>query len=500
MSDVLTDTAERLHRGSATALPAPEPVVDGLLSPVERLEALCDPGSLTLLRSDVRSARMGGKSRAGDGVVTGTGRVDGRPVFCYAQDPSYLGGSLGEAHADSIVRVLQLAGRAGAPVVGFIESGGARMQEGVAALGGYARIFREHVRLSGKVPQISIICGASAGGGSYSPALTDFVIMTKRGTMFLTGPAVVKEVMGEEVTAAKLGGPSVHDRNGVAHWVTANDSDAALLARDLLDHLPAGGSAPAPRWRPVPAPNTPVSSIVPADDRKVYDVREVIHSLVDGGRMLEWASRWARNIVCGFARMDGRSVGVIANQPKHMGGVLDADSGTKAAKFVRTCNAFGLPLVVLVDTPGFMPGTKQESAGVIRHGAKLVHAFAEASVPKVTLVMRKAFGGAFIAMNSRDLGADYTFAWPQAQIGVMGANQAVTILNRREIAEAEDPAVCRAELAAAYTAEHLSASVASSEGYIDEIVLPDDTRRRFIEALTTLDGMAAPAGIKNIPL
>ena len=498
MTDVLTDATEQRFRRAPDAGPA-EPA-DGLLSPVERLEALCDPGSLTLLRSDVRSARMGGKARAGDGVVTGTGRVDGRPVFCYAQDPSYLGGSLGEAHADSIVRVLQLAGRAGAPVVGFIESGGARMQEGVAALGGYARIFREHVRLSGKVPQISIICGASAGGGSYSPALTDFVIMTKRGTMFLTGPAVVKEVMGEDVTAAKLGGPSVHDRNGVAHWVCDTDGDAALLARDLLDHLPAGGSAPAPRWRPVPAPSTPLSSIVPTDDRKVYDVREVIHGLADGGRMLEWAPRWARNVVCGFARMDGRSVGVIANQPKHMGGVLDADSGTKAAKFVRTCNAFGLPLMVLVDTPGFMPGTKQESAGVIRHGAKLVHAFAESSVPKVTLIMRKAFGGAFIAMNSRDLGADYTFAWPQAQIGVMGANQAVTILNRRQIADAEDPASCRAELAAAYADEHLSASVASAEGYIDEIILPDDTRRRFIEALTTLDGMASPAGIRNIPL
>ena len=250
----------------------------------------------------------------------------------------------------------------------------------------------------------------------------------------------------------------------------------------------------------MPAPSTPLSSIVPTDDRKVYDVREVVHGLADGGRMLEWAPRWARNVVCGFARMDGRSVGVIANQPKHMGGVLDADSGTKAAKFVRTCNAFGLPLMVLVDTPGFMPGTKQEAAGVIRHGAKLVHAFAESSVPKVTLVMRKAFGGAFIAMNSRDLGADYTFAWPQAQIGVMGANQAVTILNRREIAAAEDPASCRAELAAAYAEEHLSASVASAEGYIDEIILPDDTRRRFIEALTTLDGMASPAGIRNIPL
>lgn len=495
MSELLTDPSGVERAG----MPA-EPEADGRLSPVERLEALCDPGSLTLLRSDVRSARMGGRSRPGDGVVTGTGRVDGRPVFCYAQDPSYLGGSLGEAHADSIVRVLKLAGRAGAPVVGFIESGGARMQEGIAALGGYARIFREHVRLSGKVPQISIICGASAGGGSYSPALTDFVIMTKRGTMFLTGPAVVKEVMGEEVTAAKLGGPSVHDRNGVAHFVSDNDADAALLARDILDYLPARTVGPAPRWRPVPPPAVSLGDIVPTDDRKVYDVRDVIKGIADGGRLLEWAPRWARNIVCGFARLDGRSVGVIANQPKHMGGVLDADSGTKAAKFVRTCNAFGLPLVVLVDTPGFMPGTKQESAGVIRHGAKLVHAFAEASVPKVTLVMRKAYGGAFIAMNARDLGADYTFAWPQAQIGVMGAKQAVTILNRREIEAAEDSVATREQLAAAYADEHLSAGVASAEGYIDEIVLPDDTRRRFVEALTTLDGMAAPAGIRNIPL
>ncbi len=495
MTEMLTDPARVAPEG----LPA-DPATDDRLSPIERLEALCDPGSLTLLRSDVRSSRMGGRARAGDGVVTGTGRVDGRPIFCYAQDPSYLGGSLGEAHADSIVRVLQLAGRAKAPVVGFIESGGARMQEGIAALGGYARIFREHVRLSGKVPQISIICGASAGGGSYSPALTDFVIMTKRGTMFLTGPAVVKEVMGEEVSAEKLGGPTVHDRNGVAHFVTKTDSDAAVLARDILDYLPASTVARGPRWRPVPPPAVALGEIVPTDDRKVYDVRDVVKGIADGGRMLEWAPRWARNVVCGFARLDGRPVGMIANQPKHMGGVLDADSGTKAAKFVRTCNAFGLPLVVLVDTPGFMPGSKQESAGVIRHGAKLVHAFAEATVPKVTLVMRKAYGGAFIAMNARDLGADYTFAWPQARIGVMGANQAVTILNRREIEASEDSATTRQELADAYAEEHLSAGVASAEGYIDEIVLPDDTRRRFIEALTTLDGMAAPAGIRNIPL
>jgi acetyl-CoA carboxylase carboxyltransferase component len=471
------------------------------LSPVERLEALCDRGSLTLLRSDVRSRRMGEKARAGDGVIAGAGRVDGRPVFCYAQDPSYLGGSLGEQHADSIVKVLRLAGRAGAPVVGFIESGGARMQEGTAALAGYARIFREHVALSGKIPQISVICGASAGGGSYSPALTDFVIMTERANMFLTGPAVVREVMGEDVDAFELGGPKVHERNGVAHFVAPTDADAALLARDLLDHLPANANERAPQWRPVGPVGYEAGDPVPEDERKVYDVRDVIRGIVDGGRLLEWGPKWARNIVCGFSRMDGRPVGVIANQPKYLGGVLDSESAAKGARFVRTCNAFGLPLVVLVDTPGFMPGTRQEQSGVIRHGAKLVHAFAEATVPKVTVVLRKAFGGAFIAMNARDLGADYTFAWPQAQLGVMGAKQAVTIVKRRDIAASEDPAEARGAFASEYADEHLSASTAAAEGYIDEVILPGDTRRRLTEALSTLDGIAQPAsGVRNIPL
>jgi acetyl-CoA carboxylase carboxyltransferase component len=471
------------------------------LSPVERLEALCDRGSLTLLRSDVRSRRMGEKARAGDGVIAGAGRVDGRPVFCYAQDPSYLGGSLGEQHADSIVKVLRLAGRAGAPVVGFIESGGARMQEGTAALAGYARIFREHVALSGRIPQISVICGASAGGGSYSPALTDFVIMTERANMFLTGPAVVREVMGEDVDAFSLGGPKVHERNGVAHFVAPTDADAALLARDLLDHLPANSGERAPQWRAVGPVGYEAGDPVPEDERRVYDIRDVIRGVVDGGRLLEWAPKWARNIVCGFARMEGRPVGVIANQPKYLGGVLDSESASKGARFVRTCNAFGLPLVVLVDTPGFMPGTRQEQSGVIRHGAKLVHAFAEATVPKVTVVLRKAFGGAFIAMNARDLGADYTFAWPQAQLGVMGAKQAVTIVKRRDIAAADDPAAARDEFAAEYADEHLSAGTAAAEGFIDEVILPSDTRRRLTEALSTLDAIAHPAdGVRNIPL
>lgn len=469
------------------------------LSPCERLEALCDPGSLTLLRSDVVSRRMGERARAGDGVIAGTGRVEGRPVLCYAQDPSYLGGSLGEQHADSIVKVLRLAGRAGAPVVGFIESGGARMQEGLAALAGYARIFREHVALSGRVPQISVICGASAGGGSYSPALTDFVVMTERAFMFLTGPQVVGEVMGEDVDAATLGGPQVHERNGVAQFTARSDLDAALLVRELLDHLPTNGSQRAPRPRPAEPVGEAPDESVPAEGRKVYDVRCVARGIVDGGRLLEYAPRWARNIVCAFARIDGRPVGVVANQPRHLGGVLDSEAAAKAARFVRTCNAFGLALVALVDTPGFLPGTRQERGGVIRHGAKLVHAFAEASVPRLTVVLRKAFGGALIAMNSRDLGADYTFAWPDAQLGVMAAQQAVGIVHRRRIAAGG--AAARDALAADYAAEHLTAAVAAAEGLVDEVIAPRDTRRRLVEALRTLDGIAVPVdSVRNIPL
>jgi acetyl-CoA carboxylase carboxyltransferase component len=444
---------------------------------------------------------MGAKAAPGDGVIAGAGKVDGRQVFCYAQDPTYLGGSLGEQHANSIVKVLELGGRGGAPVIGFIESGGARMQEGTAALGGYARIFRAHVALSGKIPQISVICGASAGGGSYSPALTDFVVMTERANMFLTGPAVVKEVMGEDVSALELGGPHVHDRNGVAHFVAPTDMDAALLVRDLLDHLPSNSNSRAPEWPASDPAGYSPDGPVPDNERKVYDVRDVARGIVDGGRLLEWAPNWAKNISCGFARLEGRAVGIIANQPRYLGGVLCAESASKGARFVRLCNSFGLPLVVLVDTPGFLPGTKQEKIGVIRHGAKLVHAFAEASVPKVTVVLRKAFGGAFIAMNSRDLGADFVFAWPQAQLGVMGAKQAVTIVNRRDIAAAEDPVAARDEFAAAYAAEHLSAETAASQGFIDEVIAPDQTRKRVIDALSGLQSIAVPAqSVRNIPL
>jgi acetyl-CoA carboxylase carboxyltransferase component len=463
-----------------------------------RLEALFDPGSLNVIRSTVLPRREGTRSTPGDGVVGGGGTVAGRPVFAYAQDQSFAGGSLGEAHAATILRVMELAERASAPVVGFIASGGARMDDGVAALAGYGRIFRGNVRMSGRVPQISVICGVSAGGGSYSPALTDFVVMTEESAMFLTGPGVVREVMGEDLDAAALGGPRVHSANGVSQFVAGDDRAAVALVRDLLSYLPSRAGDAAPLAAPLPPSATPS---VPASARQVYDVRGVIASIVDGGDMLEVSERWARNMVTALARIDGRPVGVIANQPWFLGGVIDATAAQKAARFVRTCNAFGLPLVVLVDTPGFLPGSRQEQAGVIRHGAKLLHAFAEAVVPKVTVVLRKAYGGAYICMNSKDLGADLALAWPEAEIGIMGPRQAVGVLHRRALAAAADPDAERDRLAAEYAEHNLTAAVAAQQGFIDELVEPRDTRRRVAAALASL----APAGMfgngpGNIPL
>ena len=477
------------------------PRPDEKLSPRERLEVLCDPGSLDLLRTEVLSRHMGEKARPGDGVIGASGRVDGRVVAVFAQDASFAGGSLGEAHAETVVSVLELAERSRVPVIGFVESAGARMQEGLAALAGYAKIFHKHVALSGYVPQISVICGPSAGGGSYAPALTDFVIMTESSSMFLTGPGVVAKVTGENVDMATLGGPRVHERNGVCHLVAPTDLDAALLARDLLDYLPQNCEERPLRWPTLDAPGQAPDHAVPSEARKVYDVRDVARALLDGGRMLEISPRWARNIVCAFGRLDGRSVGVVANQPRCLGGVLDVDASQKAARFVRTCNLFNIPLLVLVDTPGFLPGTKQEKLGVIRQGAKLVYAFAECTVPRVTVILRKAFGGAFIAMNSKELGADYVYAWPSAQLGVMGAPQAVEIIHRREIEAAEDPLSARDAFASSYAAEHLHPGAASSEGYVDEVIAPAETRVRLATALETLDSAALrrwPAG--NIPL
>jgi acetyl-CoA carboxylase carboxyltransferase component len=456
------------------------------LSPLERLEALCDPGTVQVLRSRIVSTKVGDRAIEGDGVVGATGMVAGRPIACYAQDGSYLGGSLGERHAETIVRVLRTAARARIPVVAFVESGGARMQEGTAALGGYGRIFRHTVELTGVVPQISVVTGSSAGGGAYSPALTDVILMTEDAAMFLTGPGVVREALGEDIDATALGGPRVHDRNGVCHLVERDVLAAAARVRELLGYLPSAADEMPPMGAPMPPALADPGAVVPSEPRRVYDVRDAISGIVDAGSLLELQPRWGRNVVTALARLDGRSVAIVANQPHHLGGVLDAVGSEKAAGFVNFCNAFGLPLVAVVDTPGFMPGSKQEQAGVIRHGASLVRAFAAARVPKLTVVLRKSYGGAYITMNSRDLGADLVLAWPEAELGIMSARAAVGIVNRRDLQAAPDPEAERARLATAYADEHLRADTAAAAGFIDEIVEPAETRERLAWALRAL--------------
>jgi acetyl-CoA carboxylase carboxyltransferase component len=461
------------------------------LEPLQKLEALCDEGSVQVLRSRVTSPKLGARAVAGDGVVGATGTVDGRPIACYAQDGAYLGGSLGERHADTIVRVLRTAGRARIPVVAFVESGGARMQEGTAALAGYGRIFRETVALTGVVPQISVVSGASAGGGAYSPALTDLILMTEDAAMFLTGPGVVREALGEDVDAATLGGPRVHERNGVCHLVAADEPAAVEAVRSLLRYLPSSAGEPLPVMKPVAPAIADPGAVVPSEARKAYDVRDAIAGIVDGDSLSELAPRWARNVVTALARIEGRPVGIVANQPRYLGGVLDAQGSEKAAWFVGFCDSFGLPLLAVVDTPGFMPGTRQEQAGVIRHGASLVRAFAAARVPKFTIVLRKSYGGAYITMNSRDLGADLVLAWPEAELGIMSARAAVGIVSRRELHVADDPEAERGRLAEAYAEEHLRAEAAAASGFVDELVAPADTRERLTWALRTLAGARA---------
>ncbi len=473
-----------------------------VLTPRERLEALCDVGSVRVIGEGPRGrgARLGRSGAAREGVITGAGCVDGRPVYCYAQDRTVGGGALGEAQARQILRVMRLAGEWGAPIVGFIDSGGARIQEGPRALGAYGRIFRMNVALSQRVPQISVIGGAAAGGACYSPALTDFVVMTAQANMFLTGPGVVREVTGEAVTAQELGGPRVQTRNGVCDLVGRDDLHAAELARELLSFLPQNAADGPIQSRPRDAGGLDPAGCVPLIPSQVYDVREVVRRLVDAGAFFELAPRWARNMVTGFARLDGRPVGVIANQPRYLGGVIDVGASQKGARFIDTCDAFGLPLVVLVDTPGFMPGAKHEASGIIRHGAGLLHAFSKARVGKITVVLRKAFGGGLITMNSKDLGADFAFVWPQAEMGVLGARAAVGIIHRREIAAAADPAQEAHRRAVAYAEEHEGPTAAVRVGIADEIVFPSRTRSRLIEALASIEaGSSGRSGAQVLP-
>jgi acetyl-CoA carboxylase carboxyltransferase component len=374
------------------------------------------------------------------------------------------------------------------PVVGLMESAGARLQEAMYGLGGYGRIFAQNVALSGLVPQISIVTGTCAGGGAYSPALTDFVVMAKSSVMFLTGPRVVRDAVGEDLTPEALGGPRVHQKNGVCDFVVATELDAVLHARKLLSYLPQNRYEPVPLAEPIPPLPGDPSEVLPGIRTAVYDVKDAIARIVDGGRLVEASPRWAQNMVTGLARIDGRPVGIVANQPRHLGGVIEVEACQKAASFIHTCDSYGLPLVVCVDTPGFMPGSKQEKIGIIRHGAELVRAFAGATVPRITVVLRKAYGGAYIAMNSKDLGASLTFAWRDAEIGVMGAPQAVEVVHRRELERAENRAELLEALSRNYEAEHCTADGAACSGFVDEVIEPAQTRDRLIAALNTFSG------------
>ena len=428
-----------------------------------RIELLCDQGSFQAIRTE-----------SGDGVICGSGRIDGRPIRVWSQNVKHKGGSLGQGGGESIVATIQAADRAGVPVVGLLHSGGARLQEGVAALGAYASIFRATSRAT--VPQISVICGTCAGGAAYSPSLGTLVMMVgDDAQMFLTGPRVIARVTREVVTAADLGGPRVHRKSGVSHFEAADDAEASDLIRSALSYFPDRiGDAPRP-IEPADAPGGDPAATVPTNQRKVYDVRDVARQLLDSGEFLEFGRRYAKNMCVGFGRIEGYPVGVIANQPRYLGGVLDAAASDKGAWFVNMCDRYRIPLVVLSDTPGYRPGVRQEREAVLRRGAELLRAFSVAEVPRVTVTLRQAYGGAYIVMNCRDLGHDLTLAWPAARIGVMGATQAIEIVKRRELEAGADPD----ELAAAYEEEHLPVAIAAKAGFIDEIVTPAQTRDRI---------------------
>jgi acetyl-CoA carboxylase carboxyltransferase component len=448
-----------------------------LVSPQQRLEGLCDARSVHMLDADATTA-----AEREVGVRAARGEVNGSPIVCYAQDSSISAGAVGVAEAEVIVRALRLSRAEGVPMVGFLESAGARLQEGAAALGGFGRIFFENVALSGRAPQISVITGVSAGGGCYSPALTDFVVMTERASMFLTGPRIVRRALGEEVSTAALGGTRVHTRNGVCDFVARDDAAAAALLRELLGYLPMNASTSPPAIDALPPAAGDPAEVLPPLSRNYYDVREVIARIVDGGRFQEVSERWARNMVVGFARLEGNAVAIVANQARHRGGIIDVQASRKGSKFIRTCDAFGIPLLVLVDTPGFMPGSREEAAGVISHGADLLRAFAGARTPRVTVIVRKAFGGAFITMNSKDLGADASFCWPDAEIGIMSAQAAVEIIHgRRLLGRRTNDLLDR--LASRYAKESLTPEAAIGRGAVDAIIEPAETRERVLAAL-----------------
>jgi propionyl-CoA carboxylase beta chain len=483
----------------------------GKLTSRERLELLLDEG--TFEEFDMLQAGRGGhlgakKSYLTDGVVTGHGKIDGREVFVFSQDFTVVGGSLGEAHSAKISKAMDHAVRVGAPVIGLCDSGGARIQEGVDALAAYGEIFNRNVRASGVVPQISCIMGPCAGGAVYSPAMTDFTFMVESSSyMFVTGPDVVKTVIHQDITLEELGGAGVHSKtSGVAHFVLPNDILCLRKVRRLISYLPSNSTQRPPFLQlgdPPDRTDPALDYLVPANPNQAYDMKVLIYSVLDGAEFFEVHSHYARNLIVGFGRLGGQTIGLIANQPAVLAGVLDNDASVKGARFVRFCDAFNIPLVCFVDVPGFMPGPEQEHGGIIRHGAKLLYAFIEASVPRLTVVVRKAYGGAYIVMNSKHIGADINYAWPTAEIAVIGPRGAAEIIYRREILAASDKAAELEAREAQYRQTFLNPFLAASRGYIDDVIFPNETRGRLIRSLQALEGKKVKALERrhgNIPL
>ncbi|WP_222194139.1 acyl-CoA carboxylase subunit beta [Modestobacter italicus] len=517
LADLERRVEEATHAGSERAVEKQHAA--GKMTARERIDALLDPGSFTELDEFARHRStnfgMDAKRPFGDGVVTGYGTVDGRPVCVFSQDVTVFGGSLGEVYGEKIVKVLDLAVRNGCPVIGINEGGGARIQEGVVSLGLYAEIFRRNVHASGVVPQISLVMGAAAGGHVYSPALTDFIVMVdKTSQMFITGPDVVKTVTGEDVTLEELGGARTHNtKSGVAHHLAEDEADAIDYVKALLSYLPSNNLDPLPAVEVPPVDvalpealtdaDRELDTFVPDSPNTPYDMHTVIEHVLDDGEFLEVQALWGPNILTGFGRVEGRPVGVVANQPTQLAGTLDIDASEKAARFVRTCDAFNIPVLTFVDVPGFLPGTSQEWDGIIRRGAKLIYAYAEATVPLITVITRKAYGGAYDVMGSKHLGADVNLAWPTAQIAVIGAQGAVGILYRKELAAAEDPDALRAQRVTEYEDTLANPYIAADRGYVDAVIPPSHTRIHIVRALRLLANKRQTLPAKkhgNIPL
>lgn len=485
----------------------------GKLTAWERIDLLFDAGTfeeidafVTPSATEVEFGRV--EKYFGDGVIVGHGRINGRLVFAYAQDFTVMGGSLGIVHSRKIAKIQEMALKMGAPIIGIMDSGGARIQEGIASLSGYASIFHNIISSSGIIPQISVIMGPAAGGAVYSPALTDFVFMTSRTSyMFVTGPNVVKEVLNEEVSFEELGGSEIHaSKSGVAHMIYDDEENTILALKKFLAYLPSNNLENPPHLNDdgsVPDINPRLRDIVPDDPNKAYDVKDVIVNIVDRNSFFETSELYAPNLVTGFARLAGKTIAVVANQPKVLAGVLDINSSVKGARFIRFCDAFNIPILTLEDVPGFLPGVDQEHDGIIRHGAKMLFAYSEATVPRITVILRKAYGGAYIVMNSKNLGGDFNYAWPTAEIAVMGPDGAVAILYRRELDVSDNPAALKKELVKRYREKVANPFIADEQGFIDEVIDPAVTRKKIISAFEALDNKWVKAPERkhgNMPL